>query len=190
MTAWSRWLLPRMPAIRRHKHVARFVDELDHAVKSARHAVDRPVELEYICMCPVCHTEVRAPKGAAVATCRECARAARLAEDPEAAAGQIPTYDVADEHLRRIDAVKGSLLPAKDLGTAIGMSWAPVNVKTIRSWINSGRLIPKATRTEDRVDLFHVGDALNLAAQIPVRREPVEEIPPPRRRRTRAGQPA
>lgn len=170
---WAEWLDDRMPRIRSHPDVAQLFDELTDNARMVRKAIDRPADQVYVCACAVCGAPVFADEGADEVGCRRCRRVALVDEDPESETycqviGEVPTYSVLDEHHRRLDALRTSLLPANDVRAAVtALHRAPVNVKTFRSWLGRGTLPALACSITDRAPLYLVDDALSLARRIP-----------------------
>lgn len=182
MKHWCGWLLLNMPLIRRHAAAEQAFADLTGAAKTARQAIDRPADREYVQPCVVCGKAVYAAPGATTAPCHECKRVATDRDDDGnvTAVGWFPEYDVAAAHLTRLTRLRAAVLAEQDVRTAVEAIRAqPLSRKTLRSWINRGRLIPRACGL-DGSPLYHVDEALTLAAAIPQRH--IEPEPPTRRR--------
>lgn len=179
MSEWCTWLLTHMPAIRRHIQVVQLYDELTYSIKIVRQAIDRTPDREYVQPCAICGHGVYATPGADTAACGECRRVAERDTDGNIT-GYVPEYDVQAAHVTRVAALRCALLTTTELCTAVeAIRGEPLSIKTIRSWINRGRLVSKGfSNGPDATALYAVEDALALAAQIPTpaRRRAVRRV--------------
>ena len=179
MTAWCRWLLKRIPRIRGHQDAAQLIDEIMYAHRIIRPAIDRPPDREYVCPCVICGHGVYAAPGAVWVACQRCAEVAERDEDG-AVIGYVPEYTVADAHLNRLAVLRDQMLCEQDVLTAVEvLRKETVPAKTMRSWINRGRLPARACSTNvvrdptgaifEYVLLYWVDEALTLSVQLPSR---------------------
>jgi hypothetical protein len=191
MTAWCRWLLKRIPRIRGHQDAAQLMDEILYAHRIIRPTIDRPPDREYVCPCVICGHGVYATPGAVWVACQRCTEVAERDEDGRVT-GYVPEYTVADAHLNRLAVLRDQMLTEQDVLTAVEvLRKQTVPAKTLRSWINRGRLPARACSTEMTRDqsgnvtvvlLYWVDEALTLSVQLPSR--PLIELVNDRRRIT------
>lgn len=179
MTAWCRWLIKRIPRIRAHPDAAQLIDEILYCHRIIRPAIDRPPDREYVCPCVICGHGVYAAPGATWAACQRCAAVAER-DDENHVIGYVPEYTVADAHLNRLAVLRDQMLCEQDVLTAVEvLRKETVPAKTMRSWINRGRLPARACSTQvtrdpqgdvtEYVLLYWVDEALTLSVQLPSR---------------------
>lgn len=187
MDSWCSWLIHRINRIRGHQAVEQIVDELTDAVRSVRQAIDRPADREYVCLCPICGKGVYGPAGAhddTEVTCRECRRIAPR-DDNGRLLADLGAFHVGDERIRRHQALRDSVLPERDVLTAVAaLRGEPLSPKTFRNWVNryeagvakahiapiACHLIWKDDEVVDWKPAYWVDEAMRLAANIPAKR--------------------
>jgi hypothetical protein len=157
------WLLYRHNRVRQLDQADQAHDQIIGVVHQAEWAVDRPADREYAGPCdPECGGDVYGRPGNAFARCNTCS-----AEYPAAA--------------RRDWLLKASsdyLVTAAEASRALpDLLGRPLNVKTIRTWHNTGRLVMRGRdRDPDELDvgqaheddqrgapLHRLGDIVELA---------------------------
>ncbi|MCA1675378.1 MAG: hypothetical protein LC799_25400, partial [Actinobacteria bacterium] len=157
ITAMSGYLLANIGALRNTDRVSIVVDTLDHAVKRARRAIDRPADLVYGGPCDECTSDLYAHGDAMHFTCPNC--------------GTI--YGFEQRRTWLLTATADSLLTATEASRALaGLLGRPLSANTVRTWATTGRLASHGTH-QGR-PLYRVGDLVELARTTPTRhRRPV-----------------
>lgn len=144
-------LLARLDTIRHTDTAARTVDALSRVVKTARSAIDRPADLVFGGPCE-CGHDLYARGDATHFTCPTC--------------GTV--YDFEQRRAWLLSATEDSLLTATEASRALSdLLGRTLSPNTIRTWANTGRLVPHGHHG-DR-PLYRVGDLVALARTTPTR---------------------
>lgn len=154
----ARILLSRIDAIRRHPEVTELLDEITDAVEQARRAVDRPADRMYLGQCMAafpdedgidvtCYEEIWAKVDAHETVCRVCGI----------------THEVAERRGGLLERAKPLIVTVKQAAEYMGeVGGITVNAKTIRTWIERGKLADHSGGEGERT--IRLGDLFQLLA--------------------------
>lgn len=149
----ANWLLRYHNQLRGMDISGQAYEEIVEAIREAERAVDRPGDRQYAGPCvPACGGEVYGRPDGTIAKCNEC--------DAE--------YDLAQRRQWLLNAAQDYLVTAAEASRALpDMLGRPLSVKTIRTWMNTGRL---ASIASNEGPLHRVGDIVHLAVVTRMRR--------------------
>lgn len=157
------WLATHIAYVRQCPDAAELVDEVRYAIDQVRRAIDRPPALFYGGPCDACNRDLYCGAddlGRPTVAVIQCA------------CGR--TYDTASRRDKLLAAAHDMLATATEIAQALPSLYGRrIPVDTIRSWINRGRLIPRAwlhrgaVYTQRQADhdrpLCRIGDVIDLA---------------------------
>lgn len=160
------WLATHIDGVRQTDEAAALFEEVRYAIDQAVRVIDQPPQLFYAGPCDgcgadlYCGTDDHGRPRAAFITCRTCG----------------DRYDTAKRRAWLLNAAEDRLATATEIAQAIPALYGrQINVNTIRSWINRGRLLPRAWLHDGLVHaqrqagtdrpLCRIGDVIDLAQQ-------------------------
>jgi hypothetical protein len=160
LAAMAAFLLRNLEWIRHHAAAAECADEIEHAIRLARHTIDRRPELAYYGPCRgehleaddtgpfCCIAELYARIGTDTARCRECGT----------------EHDVASRQAWLLEQARDQLATVVVLSAALSKLGQTVNESTVRSWVMRGRLAAHGVDHRGR-PTFRVGDVMDLTTE-------------------------
>lgn len=166
VVALAQWLAGRIDSVRQSDEAALLFDEVRYAIAQVVRVIDHPPSLFYAgprdgCSADLyCGTDDRGRSKAAFIECRSCGE----------------RYDTGKRRTWLLAAAEDRLAIATEIAQAIPALYGrQISVNTIRSWINRGRLLPRAwvhegvacAQRQAKTDrpLCRVGDVIDLAQQ-------------------------
>jgi hypothetical protein len=151
-TAIAAWLTRNLPTLRQHQEAGQAFDELTHAIREARRAVDRPLERIFAGQCLeehedgwVCREDLYAAPGKTTATCKVCGARHDMAKRREWMLACI------EDQVAYSGLLAGLV---SNLGVQIGSS-------TIRRYASAGRIKVISVDAKRR-PLYRIGDVLDV----------------------------
>lgn len=150
--AVAAWLARNLSTLRQHPEAGQAYDEVTHAIREARQAVDRPRELVFAGQCleeyddgQVCREDLYAARGKTTATCRVCGARHDMQLRREWMLGSI------EDQVAYSGLLAGLV---SNLGVQIGSS-------TIRRYASAGRIHAISVDAKRR-PLYRIGDVLDV----------------------------